>query len=84
MGEECDAAITARPGPPDPGILRRGLVNDLSFAFMIIRRADLGAGFVEDQLDERRRVEADDQRRWAASAERKPGDCAVDAPNSSK
>ena len=28
---------------------------------------ELGAGFVEDQLDERRRVEVDGQRRWSAT-----------------
>jgi hypothetical protein len=39
MGEECDATITARPGPRDRGILRLGVVNGLSFAFMIVRRA---------------------------------------------
>jgi hypothetical protein len=28
---------------------------------------EVGAGFVEDQLDQRRRVEVDDQRRWSAT-----------------
>jgi hypothetical protein len=28
---------------------------------------EFGAGFVEDQFDERRRIEVDDQRRWAAT-----------------
>jgi hypothetical protein len=28
---------------------------------------ELGAGFVEDQLDQRRRIEVDDQRRWSAT-----------------
>jgi hypothetical protein len=29
---------------------------------------ELGAGLVEDQLDQRRRVEVDDQRRWSATS----------------
>jgi hypothetical protein len=74
--ERCDRADvggfvdTARASRRSERCARLGvdeLARDQDAAAIPELDGELGAGFVEDQLDERRRVEVDDQRRWSAT-----------------
>ena len=67
MGRFVDPARTSGGGERCAGVGVDELTRDQDVSAIPELDGELGAGFVEDQLDERRRIEVDDQRRWSAT-----------------